>query len=194
MNTPAHLIAASALLARRDAPVRNRWIVAGALLPDLWIYGFFVWAAAVQGLLGETIWQDTYWTEPWQTIGAIFNAMSLAGLIIVGGFALKKTWLTVFGLAMALHILLDFPLHADDAHRHFWPITDWRFISPVSYWDPSANGRWGILVEFSVVAAGSFFLWRRFPSLWLRCLVALATAISMVMVTLYWFSPPGFGT
>jgi len=37
---------------------------------------------------------------------------------------------------MALHALFDFPLHHDDGHRHFWPFSEFRFDSPVSYWDP----------------------------------------------------------
>jgi len=32
-------------------------------------------------------------------------------------------------------MVLDFPFHAEDAHKHFWPLSDWRFHSPFSYWD-----------------------------------------------------------
>lgn len=193
MNTPAHLIAAAALLAQKDAPVNNHRIVVGALLPDIWIYGFFLWASVIQGLPGEVIWTETYWTEPWQTIGAVLNSLPLSGLIVLAGAALRQTWLLLLGLAMVSHIALDLPLHGDDAHRHVWPITDWRFISPVSYWNPDENGRWGILVEFAVVSVGSAALWFRFPRLWLRILLAIAVALSAAMVTLYWLVPPQFG-
>ncbi|MEO0465284.1 MAG: hypothetical protein AAF216_01980 [Pseudomonadota bacterium] len=193
MNTSAHLIVASAVLSRRDAPVRNRWIILGALLPDLWIFVFFAWAGGVQGLPGETIWNETYWREPWQTIGAAFNSLPLATLIVAAGLAAKRTWLTVFGLAMTSHIALDLPLHGDDAHRHFWPLTDWRFISPVSYWDPAANGRWGNLIELGVVIAGSAILWRRFPRIWVRSLLGISVAASLVMAMVYWFMPLSAG-
>ncbi|MEM9738490.1 MAG: hypothetical protein AAF829_01380 [Pseudomonadota bacterium] len=193
MNTPAHLIAASALLARRGDTARNGWVIAGALMSDLWIFIFFAWAAGVQGLPGDVIWEQAYWTEPWQTIGAIFNSAPIALLIILSGIVFKRSFLLAFGLAMALHILLDLPLHADDAHRHFWPLTDWRLISPVSYWDPNAHGRWGILLECSIVLAGATALWLRFRSIWLRGLLALAVTASLAMVAVYWLVPPSFG-
>lgn len=194
MNTPAHLIAASALLGRNDSNQANRWVVAGALLPDIWIYGFFVWASAIQGLPGETIWSETYWTEPWQIIGAVLNSLPLATMIIILGAAFRQRWLLMLGLAVLVHIAMDLPLHGEDAHRHFWPVSDWRFESPVSYWNPGENGRWGILIEFAVVLSGSLVLWMRFPRNWLRVLLGLAVVISAAMVAVYWVSPPGFGS
>lgn len=41
---------------------------------------------------------------------------------------------------MLLHALEDVPLYHDDAHRHGWPLFDWRFASPISYWDPRYDG------------------------------------------------------
>ncbi|MEM1201575.1 MAG: cobalamin biosynthesis protein CobQ [Pseudomonadota bacterium] len=149
--------------------------------------------ASATGLPGDTIWNETYWTEPWQTIGAVVNSLPLAAVITTFGIAMKRWWLTAFGLAMLVHIGLDLPLHGEDAHRHFWPLSDWRFISPVSYWNPSENGRFGILVECAVVAAGSAALWTRFPKRWVRLFVGLAVAISAAMVVLNWLAPPAFG-
>jgi len=194
MNTPAHLIAASALLARTGETKRNAWVVAGAALPDLWIFVFFAWAGGVQGLPGDMIWNEAYWREPWQSVGAVFNSAPIALLVVLAGFAFNRLWLMALGLAMAIHVLLDLPLHGDDAHRHFWPLSDWRLVSPVSYWDPGANGRWGTLVESVVVLVGVAALWRRFPALWLRVLLALAVLASLTMTALYWLSPPAFGT
>ena len=48
---------------------------------------------------------------------------------------------------MALHAAADLLVHADDAHRHLWPLSDWRFASPVSYWDPRHHGAWFAPVE-----------------------------------------------
>lgn len=39
------------------------------------------------------------------------------------------------------HSLLDIPVHNDDAHRHFFPLTDYKFISPLSYWDVNHHAR-----------------------------------------------------
>lgn len=65
---------------------------------------------------------------------------------------------------MALHATLDFLLHHDDAHRHFMPLSDWRFESPVSYWDPDHFGQVMSFVEIAAVIGTCMILWRRFPS------------------------------
>jgi hypothetical protein len=45
-----------------------------------------------------------------------------------------------------MHVVVDFFVHADDAYKHFWPLTNWRFFSPVSYYDSNYYGQWfGIL-------------------------------------------------
>lgn len=31
-------------------------------------------------------------------------------------------------------------MHTEDAYKHFWPFTEWRFISPISYWDSASYG------------------------------------------------------
>jgi len=133
--TQTHLVIAAALLAKPGAPARNRAAIVGALLPDLSIFVLFGWAVAT-GIPQETLWRETYWTEPWQTLGAISNSAPLWGLIAVGLRALTGTWLTVttvLPLAALTHIAGDFPLHNGDAHQHVWPVSDWRFHSPVSY-------------------------------------------------------------
>jgi hypothetical protein len=62
---------------------------------------------------------------------------------------------------LLLHVFGDLPLHHDDAHRHFFPFLDWRFRSPVSYWDPAHRGAWASLVEFTVVLAAALRMYRR---------------------------------
>ena len=46
----------------------------------------------------------------------------------------------MIGAAALLHLTFDLPFHHDDAHPHFWPFSDWRFTSPLSYWDPAHDG------------------------------------------------------
>ena len=77
MNTVAHLIVASAVLSRHEAPRRNLVICLSALLPDLSIYIFFAWSR-LQGWSGSETWDVRYWTEPWQTYGAVSNSFILA--------------------------------------------------------------------------------------------------------------------
>ena len=60
--------------------------------------------------------------------------------------------------SMALHVGLDFLTHHDDAHRHLLPFSDWRFASPVSYWDPAFYGTWFAAAELLLVVAGNRWL------------------------------------
>ena len=75
--------------------------------------------------------------------------------IILVGFLLcfYKKWkagMLLFA-SMILHVLLDFPVHTDDAHAHLWPLSDWKFDSGISYWNSSQGGNIVGVIE-SVIA------------------------------------------
>ncbi len=182
MNTVTHLIAASALLARRDAPQRNLAVAAGALLPDLSMYIFFAWSR-LEGLSMQETWEVAYWSEPWQTLGAVSNSIPLALLLIAIGIWRGWPLMMAGAGAMLIHAGLDLPLHGDDAHRHFWPLSDWRFVSPVSYWDPDQNAAIGAVIEMVTLIVASTVLFIRFRSRrLLHAILGLACALQAVMV------------
>jgi len=171
MNTIAHIVIAAAALTRPDTPKRNWAVLFGAAIPDASMFVFFAWSR-LQGWSGDETWNVQYWKEPWQALGAASNSCILFGLLLAAGLWRRGTLLALFSAAALIHIGLDFPLHADDAHRHFWPLSDWRFASPISYWDPNANGWVGSLIETLCVVAAAALLWRRFPLLKWRLLLA----------------------
>lgn len=175
MNTATHLLTAVAVLARPGRPGRNTAVVAGALLPDAWIFGFWGWHRA-QGVPELRLWRELYWQEPWQTVGAIANSAPLGLAILVAGLVTRVSWLAVLGGAMLIHLALDFPVHADDAHRHFWPITDWRFHAPFSYWDLRYHADKVIWLEAALTAACLVVLWRRFGGRPARAALGLLAA------------------
>ncbi len=160
MNTPTHLLTAAALLARPERSARNWAILAGALLPDLSIFVLFGWAQ-LQGIAQADIWNKLYWQEPWQTLGAMSNSIPLWSLLLAAAIMARSALLAGLGAAGLIHIALDFPVHADDAHKHFWPLTDWRFHSPLSYWDTDHHSRPVMLVEFAICLACMAALWHR---------------------------------
>ncbi|MEM8770187.1 MAG: hypothetical protein AAGD92_00935 [Pseudomonadota bacterium] len=177
MNTPTHLIVALAALARKNNSARrNLAVAAGALAPDLSIFVFYFWAKIVRAMPEAQIWRDAYWREPWQTLGAVSNSVPLMAVLLVLSYWRRAPLLGVFALAGLIHVALDFPVHADDAHRHFWPLTQWRFHSPVSYWDPSHYGVIGGAIELLLLIGTAFVLWVRFTSLWVRVALALTVA------------------
>ena len=104
----------------------------------------------------------------------------------------ELNWVALLALAALVHLAGDLPLHADDAHRHFWPLTDWRFHSPVSYWDPAHYGGAFSIIEAVLGVALCVVLWRRFRAAWVRALLALA-ALTYVAVPLYFTLALGGG-
>lgn len=61
---------------------------------------------------------------------------------------------------MALHCLTDLLVHREDAHAHFFPVSSWRFISPVSCWDPRHYG-WVVgPLEVLLIVVGAAVLFR----------------------------------
>jgi len=189
MNTLAHIVIASAALSRPESQARNRAVITGALLPDLSMFVFFAWSR-LQGWSGDETWNVRYWMEPWQTIGAISNSFVIFG--VIGVLAWWRRWpLIAFACGAALlHIAFDFPLHADDAHRHFWPVSDWRFNSPVSYWDPSQNGLIGGAIETAAVLLASLVLWFRFERIRIRTVLAILVVLQLAVfvATINWAS------
>jgi len=161
MNTPAHAAINLLLLSRNQNHRNSAAITVGAVIPDLAIMVFYAW----QLLLGtpeNVIWSSEYHRPLWQAWIDGFNSIPLVVLAILLCWYTRQYLLLVLFGSMLLHIFGDLPLHHDDAHRHFFPLSDWRFASPISYWDPALHGQWVSLLEFiGVLAAASFMCLRR---------------------------------
>lgn len=52
-------------------------------------------------------------------------------------------------------------MHQDDASAHFWPLSDWRFVSPLSYRDSAHHARWLAPLEGLVAFVCGVVLWCR---------------------------------
>lgn len=111
------------------------------------------------------IWSEAYYQLLWQGIISTFHSIPIAlnGLIIA--HFLNWKLIEVGFTSMVLHSLLDLPVHNNDAHRHFFPFSNYRFISPISYWDRKHYGGIMALVEISLVLVASiyFFTTMRSP-------------------------------
>lgn len=167
MNTPAH-VAASILLWRneesRHAPLA---VCLGAILPDAPMFVFY----AIQKILGHTerdIWGTQYFRDDWQLFFDIFNSIPLAMVLILVANRLQYRFVALVGMSSLTHLLFDLPVHHDDAHRHFLPLTDWRFQSPVSYWDADHHGRTFAIIELSAAISACIYVWFRGQSQGMR--------------------------
>ncbi len=72
------------------------------------------------------------------------------------------TYIVLFSLAALIHIGADLPVHVDDGHAHFWPFSEWRYQSIISYWDPAHFGRLFGMLEALLGLILCALLWKRF--------------------------------
>lgn len=195
MNTQTHLLVAAAIFAKPDRPKRNTALIIGALLPDAAIFALFGWAM-LTGVPQEVLWREIYFSEPMLTLTAIGNSAPLYAALALAAWSYAR-WhtgrplpalptLTVLGLAALTHLAGDFPVHVDDAHPHFWPLTDWRFRSPVSYWDNVHHGRAFGAFEAALGITLAAILFFRFKALWVRALLALCV-LAYLAVPVFWY-------
>lgn len=171
MNTPAHLIFGAAAFSEADRKGSLAAALLGAIAPDLSLYLMVCVSLFVLGVPADTVFREYYYSDAWQMVFAVDNSFVLWGVLL--GVALWRRWplVTIFAGAAILHLALDFPLHTHDARQHFWPLTDWVFNSPVSYWDHRAHA--GIVGPLeaggSVVLAG--VVMRRYSSWPVRLMI-----------------------
>ena len=159
MNTPAHIIFSLALLGRFNAAKYAVAIAIGAVLPDLFMMFFYAYEK-LMGVPENIIWEQHYYQPFWQNIFDSVNSLPLLIIAIGISFYKKHTVLTLMLSSMVIHCLLDLPVHHEDGHRHFFPISDFRFQSPVSYWNPKHYGNIVSVIELLLFFGGSVYLWR----------------------------------
>ena len=190
MNTPAHAVVNLLLLTRKStAQFGHRHyaaIIVGAVLPDLAMILFYAWHL-LQGTPESQIWSVEYYRPLWQGWFDSFNSIPLILIAMLICWKTRSYLLLALFSSMLLHVFGDLPVHHDDAHRHFFPFSDWRFASPVSYWDPAHYGNWFSLFEFCVVISAAIYMgWREAR---LRPWVFATTAVYLgylVYVLLVW--------
>jgi hypothetical protein len=158
MNTPSHAILNLVILNQQLRTQASPAILIGAVLPDLPIFVFYFLMKFFYRLPEKQIWSEVYYQPFWQFLVSTFHSIPLAVLgLLIAHFA---NWqiLEVGFMSMILHSLLDLPVHNHDAHRHFFPFSNYRFISPLSYWDVKHYGRIVALVEILLVLSASIYL------------------------------------
>src|SRR5690242_19641069 len=162
-----------AALGRPGDTRRSLAAVGGALLPDLPAILLVVWALHVEGRSPGEVFGLLYWSPSWQAIFAPTHAFPVWGLALAAALALRSPLLVAFTASGLIHLACDFPVHLTDAHRQFWPLTDWRFHSPVSYWDPAHYGNIVAPLEGMLAVSLTVFLLIRFKSPPARSVVAV---------------------
>jgi hypothetical protein len=152
------------MLGRMNRPEQTGPILAGAILPDLPMLAFYLYAKMGRGLTEGTIWSQVYFETGWQAFFDLFNSVPLIIAALLAAHLAGARRLAIFFASMMLHVLFDLPLHNADAHHHFFPFSDWQFRSPISYWDPRHHGTLVALLEIAGFVVCGIVLARRFRS------------------------------
>ena len=141
-------------------PFRRRpWVwplVAGAILPDLPYCAFFAAAAVEQGpraVIDLTLWRST-WGHPLVVALHSFVPWGVAMPLLLSTRGWRRSpALAAFLAGWGSHVVLDMLTHRSDGYPIFWPLSAYRFPTPVSYWERAYYGR-----AFSLVCDGAIVM------------------------------------
>lgn len=185
MNTPAHLIFGLTAFGRADAPRVTAAAMAGGIIPDLSLYVMAGYHLQILGTSPEVVFRDLYFSDAWQAVFRVDNSFVLWGIALGLALMLRSRVAIALTGAALLHLALDFPVHHDDGRAHFWPVSDWIFASPVSYWDVNHYGRWVGAAEIIAALACCVILWRRFHGVVMRAIIAVL-ALAQAVPVFFW--------
>ncbi len=180
MNTPAHLLIGAATFGRKDHKGTTGAAFLGALAPDISLYLMVAVSIWIMDIPAQRVFRELYYSDAWQAVFAVDNSFVFWGLGLLLALWLKSVRALAFTAAGLLHLALDFPLHTHDARMHFWPLTDWIFESPVSYWDTRAHANIVGPIEVVLSFGAAIILWRRFRAIVVKGLVALILAAQLM--------------
>lgn len=175
MITPHHILYNLALLdgKKKDSDgqlednkisVNKRtWAIAlGAFFPDSFTFLFFLIYGVLFSMPHEKMWDDIYFNSGWNIVFSLAHSLWLLPLLALLSFLWKKRNLMYFFLSAALHVSMDFFVHTDDAYRHFYPFSNYKFFSPISYYDSHFYGNYVSILTHIAAIVSLFILQRRF--------------------------------
>ena len=169
MNTPAHILIGWAAFGRNGNRKLAAAAIVGSILPDLSLYLLAGTSIFVLGISPQRVFDELYFSDAWQTVFSIDNSFIVWGIALALAMYFRAKPATALCAAALLHLALDFPLHHDDGRAHFWPLSDWIFESPYSYWDKNHHAGIVAPIEATIAIACGFLIlregWKRWRSL-----------------------------
>ena len=161
MHTPTHAALNFLVLGRSPGSPRL-WILVGAVLPDVPMFGFFLYEHFVHGESATHIFQDLYFTPRWQMVFDVSHSIPLFLLVAAVFWWRESRAGLLFATSLLLHSLVDWPTHLEDAHAYFWPLWREPLRGAVSYWH---SFRMGVFELGIIVAAVA---WVAREGLWFK--------------------------
>jgi membrane-bound metal-dependent hydrolase YbcI (DUF457 family) len=160
MNTYTHLLMTAAArvgLEQRRIRVNVRAALLGSVIPDVpllllttiyIIYYRYIDPIPADEHIFSGRYDQLYFEDPlWIITHNMFHAPLMVGLLVgLGYYAMRtgRAWggpLFWFALACGLHSLVDIFTHHNDGPLLLFPFNwEYRFITPISYWDDDHYG------------------------------------------------------
>ncbi len=145
MITTSHIIYSWSLFTwlNHKKPNRNvllHAIIAGALFPDISIFLFYWYYRFIGGVSDTTIWSDLYFNSPWSVVITLSHSFIIWPALLVVAILFSWPILRWLSFGALMHSVTDFFVHNSDAYAHLLPLSNWKFTSPISYWDPNYYG------------------------------------------------------
>ncbi len=133
----------------------------GGIFPDLlYLFAFvprmFSYPSFREWML-DPLW-DTIWNSPIARSAhscAIWGVISLLLLMVLERESFERC--LPFLLGWGLHIVFDALTHVSDGYALFYPLSDYRFPAPVSYWEKEFHAREFFWISHALMVALSLF-------------------------------------
>lgn len=188
MITPSHIIYNWALArAGKLTGAAQQAFIVGGFLPDVPTYLFFLVHTFIVGTAQDVMWDTLYFDSAWTPFITLSHSFLLWPTLLLCAYLLQKRVLIALALGSLLHSILDFFVHHSDAYRHFWPLSNWTFQSPISYWEPAHFGTLFTAVDAAVVLLLLCWLFNTTTQVRMRrfillCMLLYATAVLLPLI------------
>jgi hypothetical protein len=171
------MIFGAALFGKADRPRITVAAMLGGLVPDLSLFLMAGVSIFILDIPPHVVFGKMYFSDGWQQVFAVDNSFWLWGALLAMAHFAKRPVLLAFAGSAMVHLAFDFMLHNVDARMHFWPLSNWVFHSPFSYWDRNHYGQIIGPLELAISLVLCALMWRQFRGFWIRgAVVALALA------------------
>jgi membrane-bound metal-dependent hydrolase YbcI (DUF457 family) len=161
MTTPSHLVYGLALFGNTTNRARLLAVGFGSVAPDCVVVLFFCFFTLFVGDFRLAVWDQWYFHSAWHGLFNLAHSFWLWPLVLALAWWRAHETLAWFAGSALFHSVTDFFVHATDAYMHFYPFSDWRFESPLSYWNPEYYGIPVRFAEITLALIGVTLIYRR---------------------------------